>query len=250
MVINQNEFIMFVRIKQIKLKIMKKITLVLFLMVGVFSISFGQIAKGTCKNTCEVEKIVQEGTLLGVRIQGISCGTPGVRVIELLPNTAAEKFGFKLNDVILSVDGEDISTTKQLVDLVASHKPSDLVSISFLRAGEENTEDVILGAKTTKIVKESVCCDAKEDKFFNTLNMSLYPNPANTNVNFSMDRAEAGKYTFQVFNTIGEQVYVQVENFEAAFSKNIDLTDLASGEYFLKITKGANTLTKAFIVAK
>ena len=241
---------MFVTIKQIKYKIMKKITLVLFLMVSVFATSFAQIAKSDCKKTCETEKIVQEGTLLGVRIQGITCGMPGVRVIELLPNTAAEKFGFKVNDVILSVDGEDIMNTKQLVDLVASHKPSDLVSISFSRAGEESTEDVILGAKKTTIVKETVCCDTKEDKFFNALNMNVYPNPAATNVNFSMDRAEAGKYTFQVFNTAGEQVYVDVENFDAAFSKNIDLSDIAAGSYFLKITKGENTLTKAFVVAK
>lgn len=241
---------MFVRVKQIKYKIMKKITLVLFLMVSVFATSFAQIAKSDCKKTCEIEKIVQEGTLLGVRIQAISCGTPGVRVIELLPNTAAEKFGFKVNDVILSVDGEDILNTKQLVDLVASHKPSDLVSISYSRVGEENTEDVILGALKTTIVKETVCCDVKEDKFFNISNMSIFPNPANANVNFSMDRAEAGKYTFQVFNTIGEQVYVEVENFDAAFSKNIDLTEMAAGEYFLKITKGEKTLTKAFVVVK
>ena len=40
------------------------------------------------------------------------------------------------------------------------------------------------------------------------------------------------------------------ENLENTSFDVIDLRDFAVGEYFLKITKGENTLTKSFIVAK
>lgn len=248
---NQNLLLIFEKVKQIKIEIMKKITLVLLLMVSVVLSSTAQTAGTDCKKTCEVEKVVQEGTLLGVRIQGSSCnGVPGVKVLELVPNSAAVKFEFQLGDLIQDVDGEAVTNTRQMVALIQSYKPSDLVTITFTRKGEELTKDVILGAKKTTIVKETVCCDVKEDQFFNALNMNVYPNPASSFINFSMSEAAAGKYTFQVFNTVGAEVYVEVENFEAGFSKKLDLTEMAVGEYFLKITKGENTITKAFVVAK
>ena len=58
------------------------------------------------------------------------------------------------------------------------------------------------------------------------------------------------EYTFQIFNTIGAEVYASVESFDAGFSKKIDLAQLSGGEYFLRISKGKNTFTKTFVVAK
>lgn len=230
---------------------MKKITLVLLVTIMAFSASFAQIANSNCQNTCEVERVVQEGAFLGVKIYGLRCTSSyyGVYIKEVLPNTAAEKFNFQEKDIIVSVDGNDLYSTKELVDLIATYKPSDVVSILYKRNGVEKEMDVILGAKTTKIVKETICCD-DNDAYFNDLNMTLYPNPTVSKINFSMDKAEAGRYAFQIFNTIGAEVFYTIENFDAGFSKNIDLSDLSSGEYFLKISKGKNTFTKTFVVAK
>ncbi|MGB1018064.1 MAG: T9SS type A sorting domain-containing protein [Chitinophagales bacterium] len=228
---------------------MKKITLVILLAVFAVNYSFAQIAGEDCKKTCEIEKIVQEGTLLGVQISNKGCGEVGVKVIRILENTAAAKFGLNINDMILYVDGTQITDTKQLVKLIATYKPSDLVTVTYARAGKEYMKDIVLGAKSTKVVKETICCDA-EDKFFNEINVSLYPNPSVSNINLSMNEAQEGKYTFQIFDVSGKEMSVEVESFDAGFSKNIDLTDLSSGAYFLKITKGENTITKAFQVAK
>ena len=153
---------------------MKKITFLLLMSAGFFAVSNAQIAGNECEKTCEIEKVVQEGALLGVRIQGVQCGSAGVFVKEVLKNTAAERYGFQINDVIYYVDGNEIMNTKQLVDLIASHQPSDLVTVTYTRNGKEITEDVVLGAKTSKIVKETICCDDK-DPFFNSLNLNLFP---------------------------------------------------------------------------
>jgi membrane-associated protease RseP (regulator of RpoE activity) len=230
---------------------MRKITLVLLVMVAVFTSSFAQIAGADCQNTCEVERVVQKGAFLGVQIQGMSCTSDyyGVSVKRVLPNTAAEKFNFQVKDIIVSVNGNDLYSTKELVELIASYEPSDVVNVLFKRSGKMQELDVVLGAKSTKIVKETICCH-DSDTYFNDLNMSLYPNPAVNAVNFSMDNAEAGKYTFQVFNTIGAEVFVAVESFDAGFSRSIDLSDLSSGQYFVKVSKGNSSFTKTLFVAK
>jgi len=229
---------------------MKKITLVLLIMVSAISTTFSQISSN-CQNTCEVEKVIQEGAFLGVKIQTLRCSSDyhGVFVQQVLPNTAAEKFEFQYRDVILSVNGEELFTSKQMVQLIATYKPSDLVTIVYKRAGVEYEKDVVLGAKSTKIVKETVCCD-DNDTYFNDVNVSLYPNPTTSEINISMEEAQEGKYTFQVFNSAGEEVSVELENFDAGFSKKIDLSNLSAGEYFLKVSKGHNAFTKAFIIAK
>lgn len=230
---------------------MRKITLMLLVMVTVFTSSFAQISGNDCQKTCEVEKVVQEGAFMGVKIYGMRCTSDffGVYVKEVLPNTAAEKFNFQEKDIIVSIDGQDLYNTKEMVDLIATYEPSDVVSVLFKRNGKEQEMDVVLGAKSTKIVKESICCD-DNDPFFNEMNMVLYPNPAVNSVNFSMDEAEAGKYTFQVFNTVGAEVFVAVESFQAGFSKSLDLSELSSGEYFVKVSKGANSFTKTLVIAK
>lgn len=237
--------------KQLKLENMKKITLVLLVLVTVFTSSFAQIAGTDCQKTCEIEKVVQEGAFMGVKIQGMRCTSDyfGVYVKEVLPNTAAEKFNFQAKDIIVSVDGQELFTTKEMVALIATYEPSDVVSVLFKRNGKEQELDVVLGAKTSKVVKETICCD-DNDSFFNELNMTLYPNPAVNAVNFSMDRAEAGKYTFQVFNTVGAEVFVAVDAFDAGFSKSLDLSDLSAGEYFVKVSKGKSSFTKALVIAK
>jgi len=230
---------------------MKKITLLLAIMVAFAANSFAQIADNNCQKTCEVETVVQEGAFLGVKIYGLRCTSSyhGVYVKQVLPNTAAAKFNFQEKDIIVSVDGVELFSTKELVNLIATYKPSDIVSIVFKRNGVEQELDVVLGAKSTKIVKSTICCD-ENDAFFNAINMNLYPNPAVNSISFSMNEAEAGKYTFQIFNTIGAEVHASVESFDAGFSKKIDLTHLSGGEYFLRISKGKNTFTKTFVVAK
>ena len=243
-------FIIFVEVKpKFKFLLMKKITLIIVTVLFAFSNINAQISSSDCKKTCEIERIVQKDALIGIRIQNLKCGEPGVKVIEVLENTSAKKFDLRVNDIIYFIDNEEILSTKHLVEIVASHNPSELVVLTTTRNGVEEDKEIILGAKTTNVVKETICCDNK-DPFFNELNVSLYPNPSISNVNVSMESAETGKYTFQIFNTIGEQVFVEIDSYDAGFSKSIALENLSGGEYFMKITKGKNTITKAFAVVK
>lgn len=194
---------------------------------------------------------MQKGTLLGVKIGNFNCGgVPGIYVLEVLSNTSAEKFGFVKGDIIYDIDGVGVENTDKMIEIVTSYKPSDLVNIGYKRAGKEYSKDVILGAKSTEIVKERVCCEENNDRFFNDVNISLFPNPTTSKITLSMDEAEAGKYGFQIFDITGKEVMSSVENFDNGFSKTMNVEILESGEYFLNLNNGKNSITKAFVIAK
>lgn len=231
---------------------MRKITLTIALILGLATLGTAQIANNSnCKKTCEIERVVQKGTLLGVKIGNFNCGgVPGIYVLEVLKNTSAEKFGFVKGDIIYDIDGVGVENTDRMIEIVTSYKPSDLVNIGYKRAGKEYSKDVILGAKSTEIVKERVCCEENNDRFFNDVNISLFPNPTTSKITLSMDEAEAGKYGFQIFDITGKEVMSSVENFDNGFSKTINVENLESGEYFFNLNNGKNSITKAFVIAK
>lgn len=227
---------------------MKKFTFI-FILLTVATFTINAQSLSSCKQTCEVDKVIQEGPFLGVKIANVKSCSNKVLVQEIIENSAAEKFGLQKGDYILSIDGVDMENTAAVVKLIESHQPSDLISMIVSRNGEDVFKDVLIGAKTTRIEKETVCCD-KENKFLNDLNISLSPNPSSNFIKVSLADAKPGKYTFQAFNSIGVEVFVSVESIEGQFSKQIDVSQLAVGQYFLKINEGDATYTTSFVVNK
>ena len=96
---------------------------------------------------------VQRG-VLGVRMQdidatmskalGLDAGK-GVLVSDVLKNSAAEKAGIKAKDVIINVDGHDVSAGNQISALVGLKRPGDNVKVVVSRNGSEKTFTVSLG---------------------------------------------------------------------------------------------------------
>lgn len=70
---------------------------------------------------------------------------------------------------------------------------------------------------------------------------TMYPNPAKEVINISVK--DSGRYTFKVFNAMGQQM-------TATSERSIDLKNWPSGEYFISIYDEKNTMTgsKKFIV--
>ena len=227
---------------------MKKITL-LSLTLSFFAFTSNAQSLASCKQTCEIEKVIQEGPFLGVKIANVSACSNKVLVQEIIENSAAEKFGLQKGDYILSIDGKDMENTTAVVSLITSHQPSDVISVIISRSGEDVIKDIVIGAQKTSIKKETVCCD-KENKFLNDLNISLSPNPTSDLINVSLADAKPGKYTFQAFNSIGVEVFVTVESIEGQFSKQFDVSKIAAGQYFLKISEGEDSYTTSFVVNK
>ncbi|WP_169979511.1 PDZ domain-containing protein [Tautonia rosea] len=76
-----------------------------------------------------------------VRAQlGLPEGT-GVIVMEVAPNSAAEKAGLKANDVLVELDGESVVGATELAELVQKSK-GEAISLNLVRDGERITIEV------------------------------------------------------------------------------------------------------------
>lgn len=64
----------------------------------------------------------------------------------VIPGGPADKAGLKIKDVILSIDGEDVTVDKPLTDYVMKHKPDDTVTLKVWRSGETIDVNVKLGS--------------------------------------------------------------------------------------------------------
>jgi putative serine protease PepD len=69
----------------------------------------------------------------------------GAFVVEVMPGSGAEAAGVEQGDVILSVDGEDITSNERLGDIVREQEPGDSVEITIEREGEEQTLTAEIG---------------------------------------------------------------------------------------------------------
>ncbi|WP_062443013.1 S1C family serine protease [Herbidospora daliensis] len=78
----------------------------------------------------------------GVRI----ADAPDRGVPPITPQGPADKAGLRAGDVILEVDGQPISDSRELIVTIRSKTPGDRVPFKYSRAGAERTVDVVIGA--------------------------------------------------------------------------------------------------------
>jgi len=74
--------------------------------------------------------------MLGVQL---GAGEGGVLVTEVVPNSPAEKAGLKGGDLIIKVNGKDVSEPDGLIRLVGEFKAGDEISFVFRRNGAEKS---------------------------------------------------------------------------------------------------------------
>ncbi len=95
---------------------------------------------------------VQRG-VLGVSIQSMNSDiadqkkldlTQGVYVDSVVDNSAADKAGIKVGDVITAVNGKKVDNAPELQEEIAQHKPGDEVTIELNRKGEDKTLTAVL----------------------------------------------------------------------------------------------------------
>jgi aminopeptidase N len=82
---------------------------------------------------------VSLGTIPDMADQG-----DGVLVSAVLPGSPAEKGGLKSGDRIVSVDGEKVGGLEDYSGILKSHRPGDLIRVTFLREGKTETIEATL----------------------------------------------------------------------------------------------------------
>jgi len=106
---------------------------------------------------------VQRG-VLGVQINNINADfaeengldvIQGAYVAAVQENTAAAEAGIKSGDVIVSIDGNEIGTTAELIGYIGAKRPGDKIAVKVNRKGRELTYDAVLRNVngTTELIK-------------------------------------------------------------------------------------------------
>lgn len=68
----------------------------------------------------------------------------GAFIVQVTAKSAAEDAGLLEGDVIVEIDGNDISTNQEVGDVITSHKPGDRITITVERDGHRRSFDVTL----------------------------------------------------------------------------------------------------------
>jgi len=92
-----------------------------------------------------------------------------------------------------------------------------------------------------------------DEKESNTFELNIFPNPVNQELNVAYSLNEPSEVNFEVTDILGAKVeHVSTLNKKEAGvnTEKLDVSDLANGTYFLKISTPNGSQMKKFIVAK
>ncbi|MEO9803457.1 MAG: Do family serine endopeptidase [Reichenbachiella sp.] len=91
---------------------------------------------------------VVQRALLGINIRDVNSQLAeeenlgvleGVYVINVNPNSGADKAGIQNGDVIVAIGGEKVTKTSELQEKVALNRPGDKVEVTLIRDGKKKT---------------------------------------------------------------------------------------------------------------
>jgi len=80
--------------------------------------------------------------------------TEGALVSELTPQSAGGKAGLAAGDIITALDGERITGSAQLRNMIGQKKPGTNVRLTYIRDGQERSIAVTLDAQPADIAAE------------------------------------------------------------------------------------------------
>jgi len=71
---------------------------------------------------------------LGVALEP---GEKGVKITQVMPKSAADKAGFKVNDLVVAIAGKPVEQPDTMIDLIQRYKPGEKVTIRLRRGDKE-----------------------------------------------------------------------------------------------------------------
>jgi len=172
-----------------------------------------------------IEQLREHGSVergwLGVQIQSVtdeiadSLGmdnSEGALVIEILPDTPAEKSDILAGDVIIAVNGKTVTNAKKLSRMIADAKAGDTAQLTVWRHGSRKTISVILGRMSGE--ETIVTTTQGEQSASDVLGLTL------------SEMTEQTRQQYQLSNDLEGIVIVDVENNSHAAKTGLQAGDV------------------------
>jgi len=151
---------------------------------------------------------VDGGGFLGVYAENISrenmsryrvSQVRGVGVTQVIKDSPAEKAGLRKDDVILRLDGENVSSVRKLNRLVSELSPDQAVKVTISRGGGEQEISATIGKRTNTMAQNLLGGeprifkwegpDMKGFKWQTPLNKENFPNFSNDGLSFYLNNS-------------------------------------------------------------
>jgi len=89
-------------------------------------------------------KIAGRNGFLGVQLAPAEGA--GAKILQVIPDSSAEKAGLRVDDVITAVNGKEVKDTEALINAMHEYRPGDVVTLSVKRGKEAMLLKASLGA--------------------------------------------------------------------------------------------------------
>lgn len=206
---------------------------------------------------------------IGVYTTDFAHDGEGVRVTSIIGNTPAEMYGVQAGDIILSLDGVDVTTGDQLRYERDKHEPGEeftllvnrgdnLVDINarFKTCAEPTEEEV--ADETVAPVEQPALAPIEEaptplvqPRDVPTLELEqwqAFPNPSLGDIMIEF-KAEAVPTNIRVLDATGKLIYQeQLNNFDGLYKKELNLRKATPGTLLLSIQQGDKIITKQLVL--
>lgn len=188
------------------------------------------------------------GPFIGLRTIDLA-DSQYVRVIEVVKHAASHKNGILLNDTLTHFNGKVIESMKYFMGEVAKLNPGDTITLTVLRQGISTDYRYPLGALKSTKVTEIVCCDPEPE--MNNIAFVLSPDILQHTLRIFADETIKIDVAIEVLDLNGSVLQSEkIKKSKSKFDTKIDISQLATGIYYIKILVDKNQYVHRFVKDK